>query len=412
MHKIYSRISRFITGKGEQFRSFSAWIDAEVCESNASHITDAEKLFICPKVQKILKEVTGMDLEGKVFRERREKFQQRSHFALMTNERLSGTMEKMRKEAQYFLSLVPLKEPRSEKTCVLSEDREILAFDTAKFVFTDITFDATDQDRTVVVREVDGTLRTATPEEHDRMNRVYYEKPNRPIFPPPVFSDPHLQVYFRNVDTVVVYDFNGRTHSLEKNMSLFSIGPAGSMSRMTRPMSSRSTAWKTRISMALQLVKCVFNRVVKNNDFDVLYSTRHFGTLVFYLAFNQNIFPLLNYFGGQGRIHDCANLVRLQKTLIPDWRLSINSADTDLQIVMDFVKQNNQRCESFKDLSAFLNEGIVKSCISQEVEHRVNSRTKSKITIDAGNIGDSSGPLGELSEQYNVKVRGKLLSVL
>lgn len=45
-----------------------------------------------------------------------------------------------------------------------------------------------------MVREVDGTLRTATPEEHDRMNRVYYEKPNRPVDRPPVFSDPYLEV--------------------------------------------------------------------------------------------------------------------------------------------------------------------------------------------------------------------------
>lgn len=50
------------------------------------------------------------------------------------------------------------------------------------------------QDRTVVVREVDGTLRTATPEEHDRMNRVYYEKAHRPVDPPAVFSDPWLKV--------------------------------------------------------------------------------------------------------------------------------------------------------------------------------------------------------------------------
>lgn len=46
----------------------------------------------------------------------------------------------------------------------------------------------------MVVREPDGVLRTATPEEHDRMNRVYYEQPNRPVFEPPLFTYPHLQV--------------------------------------------------------------------------------------------------------------------------------------------------------------------------------------------------------------------------
>jgi hypothetical protein len=47
-----------------------------------------------------------------------------------------------------------------------------------------------------VVRETDGTLRTSLPEERDRMNRFYYELPDRPIIEPKIFSDPHLQVVF------------------------------------------------------------------------------------------------------------------------------------------------------------------------------------------------------------------------
>uniref|UniRef100_A0A0K0D915 Rab-GAP TBC domain-containing protein n=1 Tax=Angiostrongylus cantonensis TaxID=6313 RepID=A0A0K0D915_ANGCA len=214
MYKIVSRISQLTVRQVEQLRSASAWLNParSRTESGPEASIDAEKLFINPEVQQLLVELTGVDLEGKVFRARRTAIQQRSHFALMTDERLSETMDKMRREAQRFLSFIPLKEPRSE------------------------------EDRTVVVREVDGTLRTATPEEHDRMNRVYYEKPNRPVFPPPVFGDPYLQ-----------------------------------------------------------LVQCVFDRTVDNNDFEVLHSTRHFATLVFYLALNGNIPPLLNYFGGQGR---------------------------------------------------------------------------------------------------------------
>lgn len=51
----------------------------------------------------------------------------------------------MRDEARHFLHFVPLKEPRAEKVDILSQDSEISGFDTSKFVFTDITFDATDQ---------------------------------------------------------------------------------------------------------------------------------------------------------------------------------------------------------------------------------------------------------------------------
>lgn len=54
-------------------------------------------------------------------------------------------MDKMREEAIHFLHFVPVKEPRSSEVTVLSKDDEIAQFDTSKFVFTDITFDATDQ---------------------------------------------------------------------------------------------------------------------------------------------------------------------------------------------------------------------------------------------------------------------------
>lgn len=55
------------------------------------------------------------------------------------------TLDKMREEARHFLHFVPVKEPRSEKIDILSKDDEIAGFDNSKFIFTDITFDATDQ---------------------------------------------------------------------------------------------------------------------------------------------------------------------------------------------------------------------------------------------------------------------------
>ncbi|EPB79075.1 hypothetical protein ANCCEY_01828 [Ancylostoma ceylanicum] len=164
------------------------------------------------------------------------------------------------------------------------------------------------------------------------MNRTYYEKPNRPVFPPPVFEDPYLE------DAL-----NRKEHEFVLDWACWFFEPDD--------------------PAYVKLVQCVFDRVIEKGDFDVLHSTRHFGTMVFYLALNGNIPPLLNFFGARGRsvrrplsihhtvvyflvhnqlsyrLHDCANLVRLQKTLHPDWRFVINSGDTDLKIVTDFVKQ-------------------------------------------------------------------------
>lgn len=44
-----------------------------------------------------------------------------------------------------FLEVVPLKEPRLDSFTVLSSDFEIKNFDNSKFIFTDITYDATNR---------------------------------------------------------------------------------------------------------------------------------------------------------------------------------------------------------------------------------------------------------------------------
>lgn len=46
---------------------------------------------------------------------------------------------------QHFLQFVPVKEPRLKNYEILAKDIEISNFDTAKFIFTDISFDATDK---------------------------------------------------------------------------------------------------------------------------------------------------------------------------------------------------------------------------------------------------------------------------
>ncbi|KAK6052433.1 plasmid Maintenance Protein [Cooperia oncophora] len=373
MYKLVRKILRLNILQVEQYRSASAWLNRARADPESAKTVDAEKLFINPDVQRLLTELTGMDLEKKVFKTRRLAIQQRSHYALMTEERLDQTMEKMREEAQRFLSFVPLKEPRSEEVTILSKDPEIEGFDKSKFVFTDITFDATDQDRTVVVREVDGTLRTATTEEHDRMNRTYYEKPNRPVFPPPVFEDPYLQ------------------NALDRKEHEFVLDWACWFYEPDDP---------AYISLILR----VFDRVVEAGDFEVLHSTRHFGTLVFYLALNGNIPPLLNYFGARGRLQDCAKLVRLQKILHPDWRTAINSSDSDLKIVTDFVKENSRYRDQLKDLNAFLKDGTVIPSTSQNDEQVKKHQFMPKTTVDASNVRGTGGPLGELSQEYEVQL--------
>lgn len=60
---------------------------------------------------------------------------------------LLKALENMKEEGKQFLQFVPIKEPRSNEVEILSKDPLIKGFDTSKFIFVDITFDATNQAR-------------------------------------------------------------------------------------------------------------------------------------------------------------------------------------------------------------------------------------------------------------------------
>jgi hypothetical protein len=134
---------------------------------------------------------------------------------------ISQFMAKLSERAEPFLQFVPLKEPRPNRADTLAVDPIIAGQDTYKMVFVDISFDTSIQvrpelevfqlygfmfvkpcgkmatlyknnqcskDRTVVIREPNGRLRTALPEEHYRMDRIFFEQPDRPVKEPPLFG--------------------------------------------------------------------------------------------------------------------------------------------------------------------------------------------------------------------------------
>lgn len=53
--------------------------------------------------------------------------------------------KQMEERGKTFLEVVPLKEPREDSFSILSSDSDIKDFDYSKFIFTDITFDATNR---------------------------------------------------------------------------------------------------------------------------------------------------------------------------------------------------------------------------------------------------------------------------
>ena len=82
---------------------------------------------------------------------------------------------------------------------VLSRDPIPEGMDTAKYVFTDITFNIPHRERFIVVREPSGTLRKATWEERDRLIQVYFPREGRKLTAPAIFKEENIKVKHGNV---------------------------------------------------------------------------------------------------------------------------------------------------------------------------------------------------------------------
>jgi len=92
------------------------------------------------------------------------------------------------------LQIPPVLDERTDDHLkILEKDPAMVGFDSANYVFTDITYGIHDRDRIIVAREPDGTLREATGAERDRMNQIYFPKEGRYIKTPILFEPTVLE---------------------------------------------------------------------------------------------------------------------------------------------------------------------------------------------------------------------------
>ncbi|VDN24155.1 unnamed protein product [Gongylonema pulchrum] len=207
----------------------------------------------------------------------------------------------------------------------MAKDPELECFDESKFVFTDLSFGLGVRIRSVVVRETDGTLRSASPEERDRMGRVYRGHPHRPVNEPQLFKQPYLQMALDRDDHEYVLDW--ACHYYLPDDPVF-----------------------------IELCHMIYDQTVEANKFANLHSTRHFGPFVFYLVLNKKFLPLLRFYAAEGRLvlifrrlsfqyKDAANLIRLIKIIFPDeaWNRTMENAD-DQTVLQEYAKENEE-CE-------------------------------------------------------------------
>ncbi|KAI1235675.1 28S ribosomal protein S22, partial [Lamprotornis superbus] len=146
--------------------------------------------FTDEAVQTLLYKMTGLDLH-KVFRPVKKGLKP-PHYKLMTEAQLEEATRKAIEEAKTKLIMPPVLNEREPIDDVLAEDKVLEGTETAKYVFTDLSYSIPHRERFIVVREPNGVLRKATWEERDRMIQIFFPKEGRRVIPPTLFKDENL----------------------------------------------------------------------------------------------------------------------------------------------------------------------------------------------------------------------------
>lgn len=136
------------------------------------------------------------------------------------------------------------------------------SFSRSKYVITDITYGLDDTDRTIVVRQIDGTLENADAAIRKRINQIYFPLQGRKIRVPRMFETANLKRCLDRYEYEFVLD------------------------RMCIQFEPFEKEFHDTSSQ-------VFQHINDTKQFDILRSTRHFGPMSFFLAWHKMIDDLV-----------------------------------------------------------------------------------------------------------------------
>ncbi|XP_014681089.1 PREDICTED: 28S ribosomal protein S22, mitochondrial-like [Priapulus caudatus] len=267
---------------GISCRMLTSTVETKDNENSTFQGRDVEKLFLDEQVQKILYRVTRLNI-NKVFHVQK---QPRSNpkFKLMTKTELEQLERETVDRAKHKLQMPPVMNSRQPISEVLAHDPDLCNIDSAKYVFTDITYGVMDRERLVVVREPDGTLRKAMWEERDKMLQTYFPKEGRKVFAPSMLTRPDL------LEDV-----------LQKQKYEFILDLACVQYEPDNPEYHR-------------VVYRTYTHVDQTKNYEILRSTRHFGCLVFYLTLHKKVDNLLIDMIQRDYLSDAIDTVTLYHT--------------------------------------------------------------------------------------------------
>ncbi|XP_034557803.1 28S ribosomal protein S22, mitochondrial [Notolabrus celidotus] len=280
--------------------------DNALSDSAKPHFTD-------PAVQDILSRITGLDLE-KVFRPMKQELKPPT-YKLMTDEQLEQAMELAAEQAKKLLKMPPVLQERKPIDDVLSVDKILDGMDTAKLVFTDITYNIPHRERFIVVREPDGTLRKANWDERDRLIQVYFPKEGRKLTAPLIFKEENLKMVFSQ-----------DRHEDVLDLCLVQFEPDS--------------------SEYIRVHTATYEDVEKHGKYELLHSTRHFGGMAWYLLNARRVDGLVVDMLKRELLQDAVSLVSLFHMVHPRSESAQEAASqqaTGTDLLKIYAQKESQR---------------------------------------------------------------------
>ncbi|XP_022048721.1 28S ribosomal protein S22, mitochondrial [Acanthochromis polyacanthus] len=274
---------------------------------------NAKPNFSDPAVQDILTRITGLDLQ-KVFRPIKQELKPPA-YRLMTEKQLEEAVDLATEQAKKLLQMPPVLPERKPINDVLCEDKMLDGMDTAKYVFTDITYNIPHRERFIVVREPNGTLRKASWEERDRLVQAYFPKNGRKITAPLIFKEENLKL---------VYSQDRHEDVLDLCLVQF------------EPDSSEY----------IKVHAATYENLDKHDKYDLLRSTRHFGGLTWYLVNARRVDGLIVDMLKRELFQDAVSLVSLFHMVHPHSESAQEAASqqaTGIDLLKIYAQKESQR---------------------------------------------------------------------
>ncbi|XP_052717464.1 28S ribosomal protein S22, mitochondrial-like [Crassostrea angulata] len=249
---------------------------------------DPFPLFMEEGVQTILNDITGIDLKKTALLQPKKLPLKPVLRAVPDKELKRLQADSFKKERSKIEQRPPFMRARKEISRELARNPEIAPVMTNNLLFIDTSAftrsERANKDKVVVVRDTEGTLRTATQEERDRAIQIAFPVRGRTIFPSSFFKPENLH------------------NALQR-------------CRHSYVLDKVCVQYDPDHPEFLRITKEIYDYILERREFDALRGTRHFGSMAFYLSLCHREYELVLDMLERKLIVDVMDYIRLHRKI-------------------------------------------------------------------------------------------------